>query len=295
MNILVTGASGFIGQNLIQELSSDKSISKIYILTRHFFSGFPQDIIQIECNLLSSNFDVDLPKSIDTVIHLAQSKEYRSFPEKAMDIFSVNITSTQILLDWSQKNKIKHFIYASSGNVYGQSPRPLNEHSECKPADYYGKSKYIAEKLVGAYSSFFDTTILRLFGVYGPGQSAMIIPNLIEKVINQQEITLAEGKGLIFTPLFITDCVKMIKTIISKSSKSDIYNCSGNEIVTLGDIVSIISKITSIKSHIKITTDKPVCFIGVSKKFIDKFSYQFSMPFNTGLELTIEDKIKQKA
>lgn len=295
MNILVTGASGFIGQSLIQELSGDISISKVYVLTRNAFWGFPKNIIQIECDLSSSNFEVYLPKNIDIVIHLAQSKEYKSFPEKAMDIFSINIASTQILLDWSRRIKIKHFIYASSGNVYGQNPKPLDEHSECLPTDYYGKSKYIAETLVSAYSSFFNTTILRIFGVYGPGQSAMIIPNLIDRVINRQEITLADGKGLIFTPLFITDCIRMLKTIISKSSKSDIYNLSGNEVITLGEIVSMISKITLIEACIKITTGKPVCFIGVSKKFIDKFSYQFTMPFNHGLELTIKHKIEQTA
>lgn len=293
MNILVTGASGFIGQRLVEELSTDNSVAIVYAITRKASPAVSKNIIQINCDLSSSNFEAYLPENIDIVIHLAQSKEYKNFPEKAMDIFSINIASTQILLDWSRRIRIKHFIYASSGNVYGQKPKPLDEHSECLPADYYGKSKYIAETLVSAYSSFFNTTILRIFGVYGPGQSTMIISNLIDKVINRQEITLADGKGLVFTPLYITDCIEMLKTIISKSSKSDIYNLSGNEVITLGEIVSMISKVTSIDACVKTTTGEPVCFIGVSKKFIDKFSYHFIMPFISGLELTIKYKIEQ--
>lgn len=291
MNILVTGASGFIGSNLLQELVSVRNQDKVYALSRRPIEVNSDNLIVILCDLATADFVNDLPSSIDTVIHLSQSKMYREFPEKALDIFDVNIRATQLLLDWARRTSVSKFIFASTGNVYGSSSFALTENSECSPKDYYGKSKYAAELLISSYNSFFSVSIFRLFGVYGPGQSDMIIPNIINKIKSNAEVTLAENKGLIFTPLYITDCVRMILATVGEKAVTEdleVYNLAGNETISLSNVVSLVSKYLFIEPYIRLTNDKPMCFIGDSKKFVNKFSFVYTTTFEAGLQKTIQ-------
>ena len=94
-NILVTGANGLLGRHFL-ELYSKKY--KIYAVVRHT----PEDPIQgVEYCVIdfSKDWSVDdLPKDIAAIYHLAQSENFRDFPEKVLDVFDVNISSTAKLL-----------------------------------------------------------------------------------------------------------------------------------------------------------------------------------------------------
>ena len=73
-------------------------------------------------------------------MHLAQSPRYRDFPEGALDVFEVNVGSTQRLLDWACRQGVKRFIYASSGGVYGHGEAPFEEDVPIKVAATLGHS-----------------------------------------------------------------------------------------------------------------------------------------------------------
>ena len=103
-NILITGSSGYIGKLLIKNLLSKSNKIKIYALVRENVINNLDNVIYIKCDLSNISFSKILPLNIDVVIHLAQSNNYRLFPEKADDIFNINISSTQKLLEWSRKN-----------------------------------------------------------------------------------------------------------------------------------------------------------------------------------------------
>lgn len=288
-NILITGSSGFIGTQLIKDLLSTDSNINIYALTRNKNYKNKKNLTYINCDLTQSNFIEVLPHNIDIVLHLAQSNNYRSFPDKVFDIFDINIVSTQRLLEWSRINLVKKFIFASSGNVYSRKDDLLSENDVCLPNDYYGKSKLIAELLIDSYKQYFSICILRIFGVYGPGQSGMTIPNIINKVRNNEIITLAKGKGLFFTPLYISDCIRMIQIIINDSltNKFQIYNLAGSEIISLDQLVFIIATNTSINPKTENTNEEPTKLIGSSDKFIKNFDFKFSMSFQAGFKETL--------
>ncbi len=92
--------------------------------------------------------------------------------------------------------------------------RPLREDDPPCPASLYGASKLSAELLLQHYGTLFETVLMRIFGVYGPGQKDMLIPSTIRRVLNDEEITLAGGAGVYLSPLFVTDCVEMIDALI---------------------------------------------------------------------------------
>src|SRR5262249_43548975 len=152
-----------------------------------------------------------LPRGVDAVCSLAQSSNFRNFPEKANDIFAVNVAANLGLVQWATSAGVGKFLYASSGGVYGGRRDGVLRESDpltVNPAlGFYLGSKLCAEILLQDYRSFFKTgAILRPFFVYGPGQKAdMLVARLIESVRHSRPVQLHGSNGLRLNPVFVED------------------------------------------------------------------------------------------
>lgn len=242
---LVTGVTGLIGSHLIPSLIEEGWY--VYGITR------PQnkcDQISITSNYqvividLASGFDLNsLPKKVDVIIHLAQSRQFREFPELAEDIFRVNTESTLTLLNYALKVETSKFILASTGGIYGTGERPFKENdlpASHEKLGFYASTKLCSEILANNYKSFFAINVLRLFFVYGQGQdNSMLIPRLVNNILGQREISLYGENGICINPIHVSDVVRAISKAIQLSSSQTI-NIAGNEILSLRDISSII-------------------------------------------------------
>ena len=288
MNILVTGAGGCIGSQLIKSLLNESSYF-IYALVRDKPSSFSENaqLKYIYSDLSCSNFADTLPDNIDIVLHLAQSNNYRKFPEESNDIYTINIQATYKLLEWSKDIGVRRFLFASSGNVYRASDKLHSEDDICTPLDFYGKTKYIGEFLVSSYSAFFEVSILRIFGVYGPGQTGMTVSNIIEKVKNRQDVTLAANIGLQFTPLFVDDCVALIGLLIHHPFLKPIYNLSGNEQLDLRELAEKLGALLSIHPKLVVTDGNPVYMNGDSNLIVNSLGYTYKFNIDSGLQKTL--------
>ena len=117
MNILITGSTGFIGKNLLRQLS-DEGDAKVYAICRKELIGFKADNVKfIETDLSQKNWLQNVPGEIDVVVYLAQSYRYREFPDGAEDMLRINEQCVFEMLEWSRKNGVQKFIFASTGNV----------------------------------------------------------------------------------------------------------------------------------------------------------------------------------
>ncbi len=289
MNILITGANGFIGSHLVAKLAQDINNTVYAVYRKDNQANLPQ-VKKIFVDLSTENFENQLPKEIDCIVHLAQSEAYREFPEKANQIFDINVKSTQRIAEWALKNKIKKFIFSSTGNVYKQQNILLKENDTCEPIGYYGASKFAAEQLIKPYQDFFDVFILRIFGVYGPGQKQMTIPNIIDRVKNNSTVTLAKNAGLFFTPLYIDDCIEMIERIINSTNpkKFNTYNLAGSETIHLGELTESIGEILGINPKIEINNNEPMYLMGDVSLFNKDFGYNTNTNIKKGLTQTLK-------
>jgi UDP-glucose 4-epimerase len=233
MKILVTGATGFIGTYLVDELSSNHDI---YALSRSECDTWDPPIHCIRQDLTMA-LDYDrLPQHIDAVIHLAQSRNYRAFPERADDIFGVNVSGTFHLLEYARQASARHFLLASSGGVYGYSYEKFVESDPVDPLDFYLSSKYTSELLTANYQAYFTTAVFRFFFVYGLGQKNMLMPSLIDKVRNDQLVRVDGNPGIRINPIHVSDAVRVFEPALQLES-SDVFNVSGDEVVTITDLV----------------------------------------------------------
>lgn len=237
-NILITGAGGLVGSHLIDSLKSSK-------YSVHTISSSLKNENNIAIDF-SKDWDTsDLPKNIDCIVHLSQSRNFRDFPGKAKDVFYVNTLSTLKLADWAVANGVKKFIYASSAGVYGNSDTPFTEEADIvykKELGFYLGTKYCSEIILDNYSSLIDIIQMRFIFVYGKGQDRnMLIPRLVDNIKKESAITLQGKDGLKTNPIHVSDAVKAIEAAFSVEG-SHKFNVGGDEVISLRQICETIGQ-----------------------------------------------------
>jgi nucleoside-diphosphate-sugar epimerase len=286
MNILITGSNGFIGQNLTSHLLREGH--SLYLLTRKAQSASFIGLNYISIDLSIPGFSRMLPQRIDCIIHLAQSSRYRDFPDGTYDMLRVNINSTVELLEWSRHIKVKQFIFTSTANVYTPSMDILIEESATNPTSFYGASKLAAETCALQYQNFFQVDILRCFTVYGPGQTNMLISNLIKRIENGSLITLAERVGIFLTPIYINDLLAIISRLLKppRPQEAMIFNVCGDEIVPLSNVVMTIEKCLNRQAILQMTGETPLSLAGSNNKLKSTLNLSEFTSLEKGIELT---------
>lgn len=189
-NWLITGGCGFIGSNLVEKLLADQPFTNIRILD-NLSIGQKEDLAEV-CNFREIPLasisdkpkgielvvgDIRQPdvtykscKGIDVVVHLAANTGVApSVVDPRLDC-EVNVIGTLNMLESARQNKVKKFIFASSGAPLGEQEPPINEKKVPRPVSPYGASKLAGEGYCFAYYYTYglSTIALRFGNVYGP-------------------------------------------------------------------------------------------------------------------------------
>ncbi len=236
MKILLTGATGFIGRHLAAELTQRHELVAVGRGRPEMRAEWIEQDLALPLNLAA------LPQRLDAVVHLAQSRRYRDFPDGAEDMFSINVLSTFSLLEHARAAGAKTFIFASTGGIYAQSYDALVETDPVLPLDFYLTSKHVAEQVIGNYRSVFHTIVFRFFFVYGPGQRRMLVPTLAERVLRGEPVTVEGTPGLRINPVYVDDAIRVFEPALALGS-SDVFNVAGDEVVAIDDLVRTIGRV----------------------------------------------------
>ncbi len=174
-HIIVTGGAGFIGSHIVERLiSQGYKVTVLDNLSTGYEENIPQKAEFIKLDLgLESSYEVIKKLKCDAVFHLAgQSSGEGSFADPDYD-FRSHVFSTFKLLEWGKEIGINRFIYASSMAVYGDPVYlPVDENHPLNPKTFYAAAKISAETYINLYQTLgINTTIFRLFSIYGPGQN----------------------------------------------------------------------------------------------------------------------------
>lgn len=287
MRILVTGATGFIGSRLVEELAGRH---ELYALARQPGSGRP-DVCWIEHDLAEPLDPRKLPEQVDAVVHLAQSRHYRQFPERASDVFDVNVQSTLRLLEYARQAGARCFLFASSGGIYGYSYERLVESDPVNPLNFYLSSKYMAELLIANYEAFFRTIVFRFFFVFGPGQRGMLVPNLLEKVQAAEQIVIEGMPGLKINPIYVDDAVRAFEPAL-RLPHSGLFNVAGDETVTLTGLVGLIGEVAGRQPLVEhVPADSAGDLVGDNARMREVLGVSPRTSLHEGLRAMIQSQI----
>jgi nucleoside-diphosphate-sugar epimerase len=259
VTVLVTGATGFVGRHL--QLA----------------------------DMLAPRLDLTrplerLPERIDAVVHLAQSRRYREFPEGADDVVAVNVAATAALADYARHAGARTFVLASTGGVYGFGSRPAREDDPVAPIGFYQASKYAAEVLLAPYAEYFTTVILRPFFVYGAGQRELLVASLAQRVLAGEPVT---GPGPRMNPIHVTDAARAIEAALALTAPA-VVNVAGDEVVNAAELARRLAEAAGVEPVIEHAEPPPGDLLADTAR-MNELLITPQVPLDAGLRGVIDE------
>ncbi|EKD56570.1 MAG: NAD-dependent epimerase/dehydratase [uncultured bacterium] len=252
MKILVTGASGFMGQKLVDELIN--AGHEIRIFLRHKNKQLTK--LSVEVVVGQFNDQICLNKvcqNIDVIYHLAAIRDKWGTPWQ--EYLEVNVNNTKNLLDAAVKSNVKQFIYISSISVV--TP-PFDKK-------YYGQSKKLAEEVVNKFqlSGRINTTIIRPVITYGPNDNGMIY-KMILMIKSGKFVIIGNGQNTVHL-CYIDDLMQgLLKVLGNSKAYGKTYVLPGPKPIKINDLVLMINRILNKKPnliHIPLIIAKPIAYV----------------------------------
>jgi UDP-glucuronate 4-epimerase len=284
---LVTGAAGFIGSHLAENLLQDESVMVTGL--DNFDSFYPRSIKEknltsllqsdrfhfIEGDIRDLKWQEELKKSVDAIFHIAAKAGVLPSIKDPLQYESVNVNGTYQLLEFARKNHIKEFIFASSSSIYGVNENTPWRESDpvLKPISPYAATKVACELAGYTYSYLHNIRFiaLRFFTVFGPRQRPDLAIHRFTKNISEGKPITMYGDGSTKRDYtYVGDIVNGIVAALNyRSSLFEIINLGNNTPVTLRELITTIELSTGKKAIIEQLPeqpgDVPVTYADISK------------------------------
>lgn len=255
-DIVIHGASSFIGKHFLKRLSEEKIPVKVFAREDSIL-GLNENVDLIKVFryknelqeiLNHNNFNISNP----VFYEFSWFGVYGDFRNSSRQI-TVNIPLIISSLKFANEIKAKHWIGIGSQAEYGNLNKKISEEDVCKPTTLYGKSKLICSQISDALCRDFgmEYTWLRLFSVFGPDDNNdWLIPYLIKYMSEEKEINTTKGEQS-WDYLYIDDIVDVLTKLIH-SKGLGIVNLGSGKSVQVKFIIEKIKELTNSGSKINL-------------------------------------------
>jgi dihydroflavonol-4-reductase len=249
--ILVTGATGFLGHNLIPLLAEHGY--RVRALVR---PTSDQSFLR-ECGIELAVGDTREAESVnaamtgcDAVIHAAG--KFR-FWGQYDEFVGVNVEGTRNVLEAAKREGVRRFVHISTIAVVG-SPQPgtlITEDVSCQPVDDYQRTKLGGEKLARAYHAEhgLPAIILRPGAFYGPWGRYAFNRMFFEDPLKGLPLRVHHGQHVTF-PIFVPDLCRVVESALAKGRPGEIYNVCG-PCLTHNEVNAIVGRLAGVRTWIE--------------------------------------------
>ena len=257
-HILITGGAGFIGSNTVR-YALDKGLT-VSVLDSFENAVLSKDVL-LELGAHVLELDIQDPRAVksmggtfDAIVHLAAQISVPKSIKHPQRNHSVNVSGTEHVLQFAQKNGVRRFIFASSSAVYGDCEMmPLSESSEGELQSPYAESKLEIEKKIDAcFQQGAEFLSLRFFNVYGPEQRldsnyGAVVPIFIDRYTRGIQPTIYGSGSQSRDFVNVRDIARLLVDLSIgewAQPKQSVYNVGTGQSVTITELASLIHELS---------------------------------------------------
>ena len=267
--VLVTGAGGFIGSHLIEQLATLGA--QVTALAHYNGAGNVGWI---------SNIDPEIQKSIEVVLgDITDTEAMKSLAEKQDIIFNLaaliaipfsyksprlylhtNLMGTMNILE-ACRSSGSRLIQVSTSEVYGTpETTPIIESHAIKPQSPYAASKAAADSLCYSYVNSYnlDVVVIRPFNTYGPRQSTRaIIPTVISQILSNSKTVRVGSTEPVRDFTFVRDTARALSLAgVTEGISGETIQLGTGEIISVGDLLSICKEVFEQDFEVKVENER---------------------------------------
>jgi nucleoside-diphosphate-sugar epimerase len=260
MKALVTGAAGFIGSHVCEDLlAAGAEVVGIDCFTDYYPRRFKDANLagfraHPRFTLVDQRIqDADLARLLDGATHVfhlaAQAGVRKSWGRDFRHYTEQNIEATQVLLEACVSAPLQRLVYASSSSVYGdQAPIPMREDQRVQPVSPYGVTKLAGEHLCQLYQANLGVpaVAVRYFTVYGPRQRPdMAFHRFFRAALASEPIHLYGDGAQTRDFTFVKDAVAATLSAATRGTPGRVYNVGGGSRVSVNDVLGLVARLVA--------------------------------------------------
>ena len=245
-NILVTGGLGFLGSHIVNLLAGNSDTIVVYdIRAREYSSG---NMVMVNGDIFDMEHLVDVIRDndVNNVIHMVGLASISACRKNSDLSFRLNVLSVQNVLEAMRLTDVDRLVFPSTAAVYGIVNDPkVREETTPNPVNIYGFHKLAAENLIKGYNEEygFNSTILRLFNVYGDlDKEQGVISIFIKRAMNKEPLRVYGGDQL-RDFIHVNDVASIFSKVLNSSSANrKIINVGTGIGISIKEIAEMVRK-----------------------------------------------------
>lgn len=248
MNVLITGAGGFIGCHLVEsQLSQGHRVRAVDLHVEPLarWSGHPR-LEAVVADITDQHRMKQVMEDVDIVYHLASAHLDVLLSDR--DYRAVNVDGTANVVGAASAAGVRRFVHCSTVGVFGKLdvPPPAQEHSPCRPTHIYESSKLEGERLAIDFArrTGYPIVVVRPSWTYGPGCPRT--RKLLREVSKGRFVMFGDGQTLRH-PLYVADAVRGLERCAEvEDSDVKVYILAGPTSVTIEELVRLVAEVQGV-------------------------------------------------
>jgi len=261
LRIVVSGGAGFIGSHLVERLLS---LGAEVTIIDNFLFGSKIEHLRGHKGLSIIEGDVRDAEVVsralnakDIIFHLAACVGVEETQKMPFEVLDVGIQGTLNVLNSAVKIGMQKFIFGSSSEVYGDSPKSMEEEGPLSPKSTYAAAKLVGEEYCKAFYQKYglEYTCLRYFNVYGPRQDErFVIPRFVNRALSNECLAIYGDGKQTRDFAYIDDVVNMsLLAAVEPKAKCQAINIGTGITTSINELARLILKAVDSKNPLTAT------------------------------------------